>query len=417
MAHKRPFDAVAPEQEAAPSPRKRLRRAVFIVMFLFVGARFVDLAGQVLVAWLGSMEERLFRELPGMLRGLSAEQLGAFPRSVMVSMEDKIRSVRQKQMLEPQPASLPNDVYEPSSSRAISEGLPEGSSGVVKLRFLDADRPEDTLFTHCPVKWQNGENAKLTGMKTKSWSRMIEHASTCAPGDEIYSYRVAEENCEVLFNDLYDLVGIVINGLYVPVKNIDKDQQRKVKNWKISAHKKFDEQENSGGLAPDYFMSNDNCPVREKPLNNEAGPSVQARPTWQQQDLGQHGPSMLDNGTAYNLGQGSFSGQPTFPSQKFLPVPKDDSIIGAGQIDQHNGNLSSSMIDAPCTSLPVTDGLSQGTSSINQVEDDFFSGLTPIQEWLESEEPMADQGFVPTTEELPNSNTQFYGYEHEGGNQ
>jgi hypothetical protein len=34
MAHKRPFDAVAPEQEVAPSPRKRLRRAVFIVMFL-----------------------------------------------------------------------------------------------------------------------------------------------------------------------------------------------------------------------------------------------------------------------------------------------------------------------------------------------------------------------------------------------
>jgi hypothetical protein len=45
-----------------------------------VGARFVDLAGQVLAAWLGSMEERLFRELPGILRGLSAEQLGAFPR-------------------------------------------------------------------------------------------------------------------------------------------------------------------------------------------------------------------------------------------------------------------------------------------------------------------------------------------------
>jgi hypothetical protein len=54
-----------------------------------------------------------------------------------------------------------------------------------------------------------------------------------------------------------------------------------VENWKISAHKKFDEQENSGGLAADYFMSNDTCPVREKPLNNEAGPSVQARPTWQ----------------------------------------------------------------------------------------------------------------------------------------
>jgi hypothetical protein len=32
MARKRTLDDVAPEQEAAPSPRKRLRQAVFLVM-------------------------------------------------------------------------------------------------------------------------------------------------------------------------------------------------------------------------------------------------------------------------------------------------------------------------------------------------------------------------------------------------
>jgi hypothetical protein len=62
-------------------------------------------------------------------------------------------------------------------------------------------------------------------MKGKSWSTMIEHASTCVPGDEIYSYRVAEENCEVLFNDLYDLVGIIIKGQYFPVRSLDKYHQ------------------------------------------------------------------------------------------------------------------------------------------------------------------------------------------------
>ncbi|KAK1643715.1 hypothetical protein QYE76_061520 [Lolium multiflorum] len=203
MAHKRPFNAVAPEQEAPPSPRKRLRRAVFIVMFLdrsrarpTTDEQMAHMVRQVLVPWLGSIEERLFRELPGMLRGLSAEQFGAFPRSlvgskedtvrpvlqtqepqrashpngaydpsssrsVMLSMEQKIRSVRQKQ--EPQPASLPNGVYEPSSSRVISEGLPEtgGSSGVVRLRFVDADRPKDPLFTGGSVEWQNGENPRV----------------------------------------------------------------------------------------------------------------------------------------------------------------------------------------------------------------------------------------------------------------
>jgi hypothetical protein len=47
--------------------------------------------------------------------------------------------------------------------RAISKRLPEtgNSSAVVKLRFVDADRPEDPTFTRSPVKWQNGKKAKV----------------------------------------------------------------------------------------------------------------------------------------------------------------------------------------------------------------------------------------------------------------
>ncbi|KAM0899683.1 hypothetical protein ACQ4PT_021185 [Festuca glaucescens] len=658
MTHKRPLDAVAPEQEAAPSPRKRLRQAVFLVMRMERRARALtveqmvrqmqlDMAKlfvilMVLIARVGSMESLLL-QLPNMLQGLLADQLADFRRSFTVSMEDMIRSVCQKEVSEPQAALLPNGCYEPSSSRAISKGLPEtgGSSGVVKLRFVDADRPKDTLFTRCSVEWQNGENPKvaifrnekqikeddlsklqieillvnaefftergqedfteeefnkhihmsdgkesvlttvtlrngeanlgsiiftetshgkklrltarvkrqdltvrvreaitdpfvvkdnrsrlnaksilplkgdavhtlkgiskngkhfaalegknittvkhlmrqyhkdksslqeLTGMKEKSWSTMIEHASTCAPGDEIYSYRVAEENCEVLFNDLYDLVGVIINGIYVPVRNLDKYHQRKVEKWKISAHKKFDEQENSGGLATDYFMINDDCPVREKPLNNEAGPSVQARPTWQypndmaaqqefgeqhhfwqqngfspaevlsnndvgpskqeaplnsqhavHQDLGQHGPSMPRNGTLRchlnqgNIlnGQESLPAQPTVPSYNFPPVSGDDWTTGASLIGQQNGFLSSSTTDAPGTSCPVTDGFSQGTSSINHDEDGIFSEL--LEKLLGEEEAHgADQDFIPANNaQLPNSNNQFHGYEHGDGN-
>ena len=48
----------------------------------------------------------------------------------------------------------------------------------------------------------------------------------------------------------------------------------------MSAYKKFEEQENSEGLIPEYLMSN-GLPAPAVPLNNEAGPSVQARTTWQ----------------------------------------------------------------------------------------------------------------------------------------
>uniref|UniRef100_A0ACD5X9B6 Uncharacterized protein n=1 Tax=Avena sativa TaxID=4498 RepID=A0ACD5X9B6_AVESA len=593
----------------------------------------------VLVARLGSVEGLLL-QLPTMLQGLWAEQFDTFQRSVMGSIQDTIRSVLRTEIQERQPALLPNVVYE--RSRHMPECLPEtgSSSGVVKLRFVDADRPNDPIYTGSPVQWQNGQNAKvaifrdgnqimggdlsklqieilpvhadlftergeddfteeefnkqihmckgkesvlttvslrngeaylgsikftecsqrkklrliarvkrqdltarvqkaitdpfvvkvhrselnaksclpskvdavhrlknisqkgkrcsvlaaknittvkdlmrqyhkdksglqkLTGMKRENWSTMIEHASTCDPGDEIYSYRVAEENCELLFNDFYDLVGMIINGQYVPVRNLDQFQQRKVNNWKKSAYKKFEDRENSGGLIPDYLMSHDH-PARAVPLNSEAGPSVQAGPIWQypndmaaqqefgeqhplrqhsgfspaevlsnkdagpskqeaplfsqhtvHQDLGQHGPSMPQNGTLYchNLGnivngQGSLSAQPTIPSYNLPPVQEDDSDTGACVTSQRNSYLSSSIADAPGTSFPVADGVHLPTSSLNNVHTDDFSWLPLIEELFESEAHIADQGFVPATNaEPPNSNYQFDGNEHDGGN-
>lgn len=49
-------------------------------------------------------------------------------------------------------------------------------------------------------------------------------------------------------------------------------------NWKTSAHKKFEYLEKSGSLIPDYVMSNG---LPEVFPNNDASPSIQARPTWQ----------------------------------------------------------------------------------------------------------------------------------------
>ncbi|KAM0899675.1 hypothetical protein ACQ4PT_021184 [Festuca glaucescens] len=577
MVHKRPLDAVGPA-----SPRKRLRRTVLVMMWLdrsraraatveqmaqMVRQVQLDMAKlfvllMVLVLRIGSMESLLL-QLPNMLRALLADQLADFHR---------YKHVLSSRMQQPQAAAHPNGVCQPSSSRAISEGLPEtgGSSGVVRLRFVDADRPKDPLFTGGPVKWQNGGSPKvaifrnqkkitggdlsklqveilpvyadffterghedfteeefknqihrykgnevvlttvnlrngeadlgsiifkdssyrqklrltarvkrqdltvrvqeaitdpfvvkdrrselnaksnvpskgdaihqlkkisqkgkhwialtgknittvkhllrqyhkdksglqkLTGMKKEAWSTMINHATTCDPGDEIYSYRVAEG--ELFFNDFYYLVGMMINGLYVPVKDLEKFPQHKVNNWKISAYEKFEERENSGGLIPDYVMCKFNGgpmingrPVCAVPLNNDAGPSVRATTTWPypnnmavQKELGQHDPSMRQHGTPYyptqeNFlnGQGPFSGQPTVPSQNFLSVSEDDLIPGASLFGQQNGSLNSLITDAP--------------------------GTCP--------ELMADQSFVAAINELPNSNNQFDGYEHDGGNQ
>ncbi|XP_037443642.1 calmodulin-binding protein 60 F-like isoform X3 [Triticum dicoccoides] len=660
MAQKRPLEATPPEQEAPRSPRKRLRRTVLLMMWLerrraravtvgqmehMVSQAQLDMAKlfmllMVLVARLGSME-RLLLDLPNIVQTLLAQQFDALHRSVMVSIQDTIRSTVQTEIQGRQAASLPNGINEPP--RQISEGFPEtGGITGVKLRFVDVDRPIDTLFTGYPVQWQNGGNAKiaifendrqimqgdlsklqieilavhadffteqgqadftkeelnkqiymhkgkelvlstvnltngesslgsfvfpesshgkklrltarvkrqvlttrvqeaitdpfvvkdrrselnkksyppskeeavhclekislkgkhcailveknittvkhlmrqyhrdesvlqkLIGMKKGDWNTMIKHANTSVPGDEIYSYWVPEDNCEILFNDFYDLVGKMTDN-YVPysVNNVNQFPQHKVNNWKKSAYKKFDERESSGGLTPDYFM-NDGRPVRAMPLNNDAGPSVQARPTWQYPNdmAGQHefgdrrplngfsraavlsnndaGPSnqetlpfsqptygqTMHQGTPYYLaqgnfindqGQGSFSAEPTIPSHIPVPVPEDDPITftAASLTGQQNGHLSFSTTDAPVTSYPVagiagtsSDGVSLGTSSVNSVQADIFSGLSPFEseELLELQTHLTEQDFVQANiAELPNSDNQFYGYEHDGG--
>ncbi|CAM0876559.1 unnamed protein product [Alopecurus aequalis] len=287
---------------------------------------------------------------------------------------------------------------------------------------------------------------KLRDMKKDDWSTLIKHATTSDPGIEIYSYRVAEENTELLFNDFYDLIGMMVDGLYVPVKNLDHFRQLKAKNWKMSAYKSFDERENSGGLTPDYFMSNGR-PVREEHLKNEAGPSTQVRTAWpypngmaaQQefaplfshhtyeqiahQGLGQQGP-MPQNGTPYchltqeNTlnSQGPLSAQPNIRSYNFPPVPQDDLITCASLTGQQNGYLNSWTTDAPGASYPEADGVSQGTSSLNRVDDDIFSGL--LDELLAEEEADgADQDIIPANNaEQPDPDNQFHGYEHNDGN-
>ncbi|XP_020173823.1 calmodulin-binding protein 60 B isoform X2 [Aegilops tauschii subsp. strangulata] len=611
MAHKRPLEAAPPEQDGPRSPRKRLRRTVLLMMWLerrraraatvgqlaeMVRQAQLDMArllvfAMVLVSRLCSME-RLLLDLPNALQRMLADQLGAFQRSLMVSIQDIIRRTVQTEMQGRQAASLPNDISQPP--RQMSEGFPEtGGITSVKLRFVDVDRPIDTLFTGYPVQWQNGGSAKVaifendtqitqghlsklqieilpvyadffteqgqedftkeefnkqicmykgkeSVLKTvnlangeayigpfsftessqrkrlrltarvkrqdlsirvqeaisdpfvvkvgrskqnrksyppskeeavyrlekislkgkhctllaeknittvkqfmrhyyrdesglqklldmrEDWSTLIKHATTSDPGLEIYSF-VVEENTEILFNDFYNLVGMMISELYFPVNGLDQFQQIKVNNWKVSAYKKFDERENSGGLTPDYFMT-DGIPVRAMPLNNDAefgdqhplngfsgsavlsnndaGPSNQGTlpfPQHTYQGLGQHDPSVPQNGAPYSLHQGNIlndqgplSAQPTIPSHNFSSVPQDDMIAGASQTGQR-------------------------TPSLDPVLADMSSGFSPVpfeDFWLDLPVDEADHDIARANNaELPNPNSPFDGYGHDGGNQ
>ncbi|XP_044947768.1 uncharacterized protein LOC123397185 [Hordeum vulgare subsp. vulgare] len=293
---------------------------------------------------------------------------------------------------------------------------------------------------------------ELAGMKNGDWNSMIEHATMSVPGDEIYSYWVPEDNCEILFNDFYDVVG-KMTDVYVPysVSDVDQFPQLKVKNWKMSAYKKFEELENSGRLVPDYFLSNGRLvpaappnngastsknqttaefgeqqpflqesgfPLAQIFANNVAGPSNQGPPFAQSsheqvthQELYQQDPSTLCNGippyfTHGNVdGQGSFSAWSISQSHNFAPAEENNSMTRTYLTAQHNGYSSSLMTAAP-------GGVSQGTSSLNHDQSGTVNALYTIEELLGvvEEAHVAGQGFIPPNNaELPNSNNQSHG--------
>ena len=112
------------------------------------------------------------------------------------------------------------------------------------------------------------------------------------------------------------------------------------------------------------------------------------------QGLGQHDPSMPQNGTPDYLpkgnvlnDEGTFSAHPTVPSHSFLQVPQDDMIIGA------------SLTGQGITSLDLPADISSG-----------FSSFEEVGEWLNLDADESDQGIAPTNNgELSNSNNQPHG--------
>ncbi|VAI37390.1 unnamed protein product [Triticum turgidum subsp. durum] len=205
-----------------------------------------------------------------------------------------------------------------------------------------------------------------------------------------------------------------------------------VNKWKMSAYEKFDERENSGGLTPDYFMTNGG-PVSAGPSvqagrmtwqypngkaaqhvlsNNDAGPSNQETLPFPQhtyaqtvhQGLGEHNPSVPQNGAPYSLHQGTilndqgqFSAQSTIPPNNFSSVPQDDMITGASLTGQ-------------------------GTSSLDPVLADISSGFSsvPFEDYssLDGTDYLTDYGIaLANNAELPNPNRPFDGHGHDGGNQ
>lgn len=65
-----------------------------------------------------------------------------------------------------------------------------------------------------------------SGMSNKMWDALIEHAKTCALGGKLYVYYPDDtRDVGVVFNNIYELSGLIANEQYYPADSLSENQK------------------------------------------------------------------------------------------------------------------------------------------------------------------------------------------------
>ncbi|XP_050213717.1 calmodulin-binding protein 60 D-like [Mercurialis annua] len=73
---------------------------------------------------------------------------------------------------------------------------------------------------------QRLRNILGSGMSNKMWDVLVEHAKTCTMNGKLYVYYPEDaRNVGVVFNDIYELSGLIANGQYYSAESLSDDQK------------------------------------------------------------------------------------------------------------------------------------------------------------------------------------------------
>ncbi|XP_057767270.1 calmodulin-binding protein 60 B-like isoform X2 [Salvia miltiorrhiza] len=76
-----------------------------------------------------------------------------------------------------------------------------------------------------------------SGMSNKMWDALIEHAKTCVLGGKLYVYYPDDtRNVGVVFNNIYELSGLIANEQYYPADSLSDSQKVYVDTWLKKAY-------------------------------------------------------------------------------------------------------------------------------------------------------------------------------------
>lgn len=71
-------------------------------------------------------------------------------------------------------------------------------------------------------------------MSNKMWDILVEHAKTCVLSGKLYVYYPDDaRNVGVVFNNIYELSGLIANDQYYSADSLSENQKVRALSWKI----------------------------------------------------------------------------------------------------------------------------------------------------------------------------------------
>lgn len=64
-----------------------------------------------------------------------------------------------------------------------------------------------------------------SGMSNKMWEVLVEHSKTCVLSGKVYVYYPDDKNVGVVFNNIYELSGLIAGGQYHPVDSLSDSEK------------------------------------------------------------------------------------------------------------------------------------------------------------------------------------------------
>ncbi|KAG8367706.1 hypothetical protein BUALT_Bualt16G0100900 [Buddleja alternifolia] len=154
----------------------------------------------------------------------------------------------------------------------------------------------EDFLRHVVKDSQKLRNILGSGMSNKMWDSLIEHAKTCVLSGKLYVYYPDDpRNVGVVFNNIYELSGLIVNDQYYSEDSLSDSQKVHVDTWVKKAYdnwnqvveydgktllnfkqtKKSSTSQSDLPLGPvNYPLSSDNqLPPRRLPISAPSGPS------------------------------------------------------------------------------------------------------------------------------------------------